>query len=204
MLQKLEIKAIRIEENTEQDDDERETVPGSDIESISEKVLKQEEGPHIAAFFDLDRTLIDDFSAKKFLQSRVFSGKSTSKELFSQFATVLLYSIGNRDFEVLTKVSALGIKGIREKEFVNLGKVVYEEHLADSIYPESRKLIASHLEQGHRVVIVSAATIYQIRPIADELGIEDVFCTEMEVKKGHFTGKIEEMCWGEGKARAGK
>ena len=204
VLQKLEIKATRIEENTEQDDDERETVPGSDIESISEKVLKQEEGPHIAAFFDLDRTLIDDFSAKKFLQSRVFSGKSTSKELFSQFATVLLYSIGNRDFEVLTKVSALGIKGIREKEFVNLGKVVYEEHLADTIYPESRKLIASHLEKGHRVVIVSAATIYQIRPIADELGIEDVFCTEMEVKKGHFTGKIGEMCWGEGKARAGK
>jgi putative phosphoserine phosphatase/1-acylglycerol-3-phosphate O-acyltransferase len=26
----------------------------------------------------------------------------------------------------------------------------------------------------------------------------------MEVKKGHFTGKIEEMCWGEGKARAAK
>jgi len=204
VLQKLEIKATQIEENAAPDDDEKETVPGSDIETISEKVLRQEEGPHIAAFFDLDRTLIDDFSAKKFLQSRVFSGKSTSKELFSQFATALLYTAGNRDFEILTKVSALGIKGIREKEFENLGKVVYEEYLADTIYPESRKLIASHLEKGHRVVIVSAATIYQIRPIADELGIQDVFCTEMGVKKGHFTGKIEEMCWGEGKARAAK
>ena len=204
VLQKLEIKAARIEEKTEQDEDEKETVPGSDIETISEKVLKQEEGPHIAAFFDLDRTLIDDFSAKKFLQSRVFSGKPTSKELFSQFITALLYSIGNRDFEILTKVSALGIKGAREKDFEKLGKVVYEEHLADTIYPESRKLIASHLEKGHRVVIVSAATIYQVKPIADELEIEDVFCTELEVKKGHFTGKIEEIRWGEGKARAGK
>ena len=204
VLQKLEIKASRIEEKEEQEDVEKERVPGSDIETISEKVKRQEEGPHIAAFFDLDRTLIDDFSAKKFLQSRVFSGKSTSKELFSQFATAMLYSAGNRDFEVLTKVSALGIKGIKEKEFENLGKVVYEEHLADTIYPESRKLIASHLEKGHRVVIVSAATIYQIRPIANELQIKDVFCTEMEVKKGHFTGKIEEMCWGEGKAIAGK
>ena len=85
-----------------------------------------------------------------------------------------------------------------------MAEKVYEEHLIDTIYPESRTLIASHLEKGHSVVIVSAATIYQIKPIANELGIEDVFCTEMEVKKGRFTGKIQEMCWGEGKAKAGR
>ena len=204
ILQKLEIKAIQKSKEIAQEDEEKETVPGSDIETISEKILRQEEGPHIAAFFDLDRTLIDDFSAKKFVQGRLLSGKSTTKELLSQFAIVLLYSAGNRDFEILTKVSALGVKGIKEKEFQNLGKKVYEEHLIDTIYPESRTLIASHLEKGHSVVIVSAATIYQIKPIADELGIEDIFCTEMEVQKGRFTGKIQEMCWGEGKAKAGR
>ena len=63
-------------------------------------------------------TLINDFSAKQFLKSRLLSGKSTAKELLSQFAAILIYASGNRDFETLTKISALGVKGIKEKQFI--------------------------------------------------------------------------------------
>jgi putative phosphoserine phosphatase/1-acylglycerol-3-phosphate O-acyltransferase len=198
-LQKLEIVI-----NKKSTINESEFVPGSEINSVSKQIEKQEEGPHITAFFDLDRTLINDFSAKKFLQSRLLSGKSTAKELLSQFATILIYAAGNRDFEILTKISAAGVKGINEKDFYDLGDEVYTNHLANTIYPESRALIQSHLEKGHQVVIISAATRYQVTPIANELGIKDIFCTEMEVRKGKFTGSISEMCWSEGKARAGR
>ncbi|APG66088.1 acyltransferase [Tenacibaculum todarodis] len=200
-LQKLEVKSLL---NITAIETEEEVVPGSDLDTISNRILEQEEGAHIAAFFDLDRTLINDFSAKKFVQSRLLSGKTTTKELLSQFATILLYGAGNRDFEVLTKLSALGVKGIKEKDFTTLGQEVYKKHLVDTIYPEARTLIASHLEKGHKIVIISAATVYQIKPIADELGISDIYCTEMEVNRGKFTGQIKEMCWGEGKANAGK
>jgi putative phosphoserine phosphatase/1-acylglycerol-3-phosphate O-acyltransferase len=201
-LQKLEI--VRTKKSNKKTDEGQEIVPGSELESISKRVIEDEKGSHIAAFFDLDRTLINDFSAKKFLQSRLLSGKSTTKELLSQFATVLIYVAGNRDFETLSKISAMGVKGIKEKQFIELGEEVYQNHLATTIYPESRTLIASHIEKGHQVVIISAATRYQITPIANELGVKDIFCTEMEVRKGKFTGKISEMCWAEGKARAGK
>lgn len=202
ILQNLEIKTNKI--ISEETEKEKEIVPGSELSSISEDVVDEEDGSHIAAFFDLDRTIINDFSAKKFLISRILSGNTTAKEILSQFATILLYVAGNRDFEVLTKISALGVKGLKEADFVALGKEVYSEHLEDTIYPESRALINSHLEKGHKVVIISAATSYQINPVAQELGVEDIFCTEMEVHKGKFTGKIKEMCWGEGKANAGK
>lgn len=201
-LQRLEL--LNSKKYSKKENQENKMVPGSELESISERVIEDEEGAHIAAFFDLDRTLINDFSAKKFLQSRLLSGKSTAKELLSQFATLLIYAAGNRDFETLTKISAMGVKGIKEKQFINLGEEVYNNHLATTIYPESRALIASHLEKGHQVVIISAATRYQITPIAKELGVKDIFCTEMEVRKGKFTGKISEMCWAEGKARAGR
>jgi putative phosphoserine phosphatase/1-acylglycerol-3-phosphate O-acyltransferase len=201
-LQKLE--TVNIKKTVNKYSQIKEVVPGTELESISKESIAQEEGNHIAAFFDLDRTLINDFSAKQFLKSRLLSGKSTAKELLSQFATVLVYAAGNRDFETLTKISAIGLKGIKEKQFIDLGEEVYQEHLANTIYPESRTLIASHLEKGHQVVIISAATRYQITPIANELGIEDIFCTEMEVKKGKFTGVIKEMCWSEGKANAGR
>ena len=192
------------EEAKEQKVEATDIVPGSQLKNISDDIADEEEGPHIAAYFDLDRTIINDFSAKKFIQSRLFSGKSTAKELLSQFATILFYAAGNRDFEILTKVSAAGIRGIKEKSFYKLGEDVYNEFLASTIYPEARELIKSHREKGHKVVIISAATRYQIKPIADELGIKDIYCTEMEVKKGKFTGMISEMCWNEGKARAGR
>tara|TARA_R110001592_G_scaffold297592_2_gene568146 strand:- start:324 stop:3569 length:3246 start_codon:yes stop_codon:yes gene_type:complete len=201
-LQKLEL--LNTKKLSSKKNEETETVPGADLDSVSEDVLEDEEGPHIAAFFDLDRTLINDFSAKQFLKTRLLSGKSTAKELLSQFATVLVYAAGNRDFEMLTKISALGVKGIKEKQFIDLGEEVYQDHLANTIYPEAVNLIASHVEKGHQVVIISAATRYQITPIANELGIKDIFCTEMEVRKGKFTGVITEMCWQEGKARAGR
>jgi len=179
-------------------------VPDSKQKITPKKVKKAEKGPHITAFFDMDRTLINDFSAKKFMTTRLFSGETTAKEYLTQFATALVFSSGNRDFEILTKIAALGVKGIKESIFTKLGQLVFDEYLTTTIYPESRELIASHLEKGHRVVIISAATSYQIEPIAKELGIDDIFCTRMETRNGKFTGRISEMCWGEGKARAAR
>ena len=198
-----ELEALNSKKTKKENTDD-EKVPGADSEFNTVDLSEDEEGPHIAAFFDLDRTLINDFSAKQFVKSRLLSGKSTPKELLSQFATIVAYAIGNRDFEILTKISAIGIKGILEKQFTDLGEEIYQEYLASTIYPESRTLIASHLEKGHQVVIISAATRYQVTPIANALGITEIFCTEMEIKKGKFTGKISEMCWSEGKARAGR
>lgn len=179
-------------------------VPDSEEKARKLKADKQEEGPHIAAYFDMDRTLINDFSAKKFMTTRLFSGQTTVKEYLTQFMTALVFSFGNRDFEILTKIAALGVKGIAEKAFVDLGQAVFDDYLATTIYPESRKLVEKHLAMGHKVVIVSAATTYQIEPIARELGITDVYATRMELRKGKFTGRVAEMCWGEGKARAAR
>lgn len=184
---------------------EREIVPGSKTESITNEILAGEYGPHIGAFFDLDRTLIRGFSAKDFFKSRIMSGKVTSKEVVSQFAGVLSYATGNGNFASMAAMSAKGIKGVKEQVFIDLGEEVYHKHLAEAIYPESRALVAAHLEMGHTVAIISAATPYQVDPIARDLCIPLVMCTRMEVEKGAFTGNIvEPACWGEGKAHAAR
>ncbi|MCA0133543.1 HAD-IB family hydrolase [Winogradskyella alexanderae] len=174
------------------------------VDDHAHHLEEMEEGSHITAFFDMDRTLINDFSAKKFMTTRLFSGETTIKEYLTQFATALVFASGSRDFEILTKIAALGVKGIPESEFVELGQHVFEDHLEETIYPESRELIQKHIEKGHRVIIISAATTYQINPVAKALGISDVYATEMELRNGKFTGRVAEMCWGEGKARAAR
>jgi len=197
------IETIQDKKGLKEEPIEHVAVSDSDIDEIhSDEVI--EEGPHITAFFDMDRTLINDFSAKKFMTTRLFSGKTTAKEYLTQFATALVFAAGNRDFEVLTKIAAVGVKGIKESEFVELGESVFTDYLEETIYPESRELIANHIAKGHKVVIISAATTYQIEPVAKALGITDIYATEMELRKGKFTGRVSEMCWGEGKARAAR
>src|SRR5690606_2461512 len=53
--------------------------------------------------------------------------------------------------------------------------------------------------------VVSSATRYQIDPLARDLGIEHVLCTQLEVENGKLTGRvIEPPCYGEGKAIAAR
>ncbi len=184
---------------------ERDIVPGSKTESVTEDIMAGESGAHIGAFFDLDRTLIKGFSAKEFFQSRVFSGKMSRREIVSQFAGVLVYARGKGNFAGLAAVSAKGVRGVDESVFVQVGEEVYHKNLAETIFPEARAMVAAHLAKGHTVAIISAATPYQVNPIARDLGITEVMCTRMEVEDGKFTGNIiEPACWGEGKAYAAR
>ena len=59
----------------------REIVPGSKTEALTEAIMQEESGPKVGAFFDLDRTLIKSFSAKGFFQTRLLSGKMTTREV---------------------------------------------------------------------------------------------------------------------------
>jgi putative phosphoserine phosphatase/1-acylglycerol-3-phosphate O-acyltransferase len=184
---------------------ERDIVPGSKTDVITRPIMESEGGAHIGAFFDLDRTLIKGFSAKEFFQTKILSGRITAREIVAQFAGVLVYATGNGNFAGLAAMSAQGVKGVSESVFIEVGEEVYHKHLADKIYPESRALVAAHMAKGHTVAIISAATPYQVNPIARDLNIEHVMCTFMEVKDDVFTGKIiEPACWGEGKAHAAK
>ncbi|MEM7104705.1 MAG: HAD-IB family hydrolase [Bacteroidota bacterium] len=184
---------------------EQRIVPGSKTDVVTKEIFEGESGAHIGAFFDLDRTLIDGFSAKQFVQTLIMKGKLTRKELVAQFAAGLVYATGNTNFSNIVAIGANGVKGVKEQVFIDVGEEVYREYLADHIYPEARALVAAHFEKGHTVAIVSAATPYQVNPVAHELGIEHIMCTRLEVENGIFTGKIiDPACWGEGKAKAGR
>ncbi len=182
---------------------DRSIVPGSKTRSITEEILSGEKGPHIGAFFDLDRTLIDGFSAKQFFQTRLLSGKMSPKEIIFQFNGALVYAFGNKNFAGLAAIGAKGVKGVKEKVFLDVGEEVYLNHLSKAIFPESRAQVDAHLAMGHTVAIISAATPYQVNPVARDLGVEHIMCTRMELDNDIFTGNIvQPACWGEGKAYA--
>jgi putative phosphoserine phosphatase/1-acylglycerol-3-phosphate O-acyltransferase len=86
-----------------------------------------------------------------------------------------------------------------------MGRSLFFGWLAGDVFPEARALVRAHKRAGHTVAVVSSATRYQVEPVAADLGIEAVMCTELEVRDGLFTGNVvRPTCYGEGKARAAK
>lgn len=172
-------------------------------DELNEEVLAGGAGGHIGAFFDLDRTLLAGFSATSFMLERLLSGRMPPRELIEQFFAAVNFSLGKSGFSGLIATTARALRGMSEEMMIELGEEVFDKHLAADIYPESRSLVQAHLSKGHRVAIVSSATVYQIQPVARDLGIEHILCTRLEVKDKVFTGEvIKPTCWGEGKLTA--
>lgn len=158
-------------------------------------------GPQIGAFFDLDRTLIATFSVFEFVRSALATGLMDYGELGRAFGIGLQFQLGQLSFSGFVAAISETLKGESEDEFTAMGERIFTESLAGEVYPESRALVEAHKRRGHTVAIVSAATPYQVIPLARDLDIRHVLATRLEVKRGRFTGKIvKPPCYGEGKA----
>jgi putative phosphoserine phosphatase/1-acylglycerol-3-phosphate O-acyltransferase len=173
--------------------------------AVTRHVADSPRGPKVAAFFDLDRTLVAGFSANAFFQERLLSGRMSPRELGQSLRGVANFAAGRTGFSGLMTATAAAYRGMAESVLVELGEEVFVKHLATQIYPESRALVRAHLDRGHTVAVVSSATRYQARPAARDLGIEHVLCTRLELEDGVFTGRvIHPTCWGEGKSIAAR
>jgi putative phosphoserine phosphatase/1-acylglycerol-3-phosphate O-acyltransferase len=165
------------------------------------------------AFFDLDRTLIAGYSIVAMAWERARHGVSRGE--LGQSLKILTAALkqksnsseGKRgdNYQGLVKRLSKSLAGISEETLSELGEQAYHNTIAKNLYREAITLVEAHRAAGHHLVIVSAASRYQVAPIARVLGIEDICCTELEVIDGQFTGEaILPMCFGEGKTMAAR
>jgi putative phosphoserine phosphatase/1-acylglycerol-3-phosphate O-acyltransferase len=167
------------------------------------ELRRAETGPHVAALFDFDGTLIAGYSAFALLQEKFLRRQMSPEEIVVTLDAMTRYGLGRIGFADLMATGARFMKGIPERRFVELGEALFEKHLARRIYPEARALVEAHRAKGHTVAIVSSATLYQIGPAARDLGIGQILCSRYEIRKGVFTGRpAQPLCFGTGKRTA--
>jgi len=172
---------------------------------ITREIDEGPEGPRIGAFFDVDRTLIAGFSAFQFFRDGLANGSVSPGDFASALGTALRFQLGQVGFSGFVTGTAGMLRGRSEADFEAIGERIFKERLATEIYPESRALVQAHRRKGHTLAIVSAATRYQIEPLARELEIPHMLCTRLEVRDGHFTGEVlRPTCYGQGKAQAAR
>ncbi len=168
-----------------------------------DQIEASESGPHIAALFDFDGTIIAGYSATALLQEKFKRREMGLEEIIETANVMSQYTMGSIGFSGLMTGAAKFMKGVSEDSFRKFGEELYVKHIARKVYPETREIIRAHQAKGHTVAIISSATIYQIEPTARDLDIKHILCSQYEVENGEFTGNIiRPLCFGEGKVMA--
>jgi len=159
--------------------------------------------PRTAAFFDFDGTIISGYSIVAFLKERARKPGLGAGYLLRSAVSVAQSALGRIDSRELIARGIHEWSGQRAADLEALGERLFERELRDRIYPEVRALVEQHRRRGHLVAIATSATPFQVRPIARELGIEHVLCTQLETCDGVLTGKSRgPVLWGRAKAAA--
>jgi putative phosphoserine phosphatase/1-acylglycerol-3-phosphate O-acyltransferase len=174
--------------------------------SITGAIDKGPDGPHIGAFFDLDRTLLAGFSAAAFARELVRSRRIDLAAVVQGAAAAARFRLGGVGFSGFVAASIGALAGMPERELVDMGERLFTQELAAAVYPESRALVHAHQRKQHTVAVVSSALRYQIEPLARDLGIEHVMCTRLATDAaGALTGAVvHPTCYGVGKAIAAR
>ena len=173
------------------------------IDELLADIETSPRGPQVCAVFDFDGTIIAGYSALVFLREQVRNGQLSVRQLLEVVTAMTSFGLGNMGFSALMASTAQLMDGAEETAYEAMGADLYHRQIARLVYPEARRLIAAHRARGHTLAIVSSATRYQVAPAAEDLGIDEVMCTRLEVRDGLFTGAvIRPTCFGPGKREA--
>ncbi|MEU1514811.1 HAD-IB family hydrolase [Streptomyces sp. NPDC005811] len=160
-----------------------------------------------AAFFDLDNTVMQGAALFHFgrgLYKRKFFETRDLARFAWQQAWFRLAGVEDPEHMQDARDSALSIvKGHRVAELMSIGEEIYDEYMAERIWPGTRALAQAHLDAGQKVWLVTAAPVEIATVIARRLGLTGALGTVAESVDGVYTGKlVGEPLHGPAKAEA--
>lgn len=177
--------------------------PLSHAQALAE-VDRGREGPTVGAYFDLDGTLVDGFTAAAFLEHRLRRGELDGAVVAEILRFGLEGLLGRIEFDEFLELSLGTLAGRPAAALEALGRELFEREIRTRLQLPLVELVFAHRDRDHTVVLATSATSFQAEPVARALGIEHVLCNRLEVdEQGLLTGRVEGgVLWAEGKARA--
>jgi HAD superfamily hydrolase (TIGR01490 family) len=162
-------------------------------------------GGRVAAFFDLDKTIIASSSTLAFSRPFYQGGLINRRAALRSAYAKLMFVQSGTDAEQVERLRA-HLTTLCQGWDVEQVRSIVEETLHDIVdplvYAEAAELIREHRTRGHDVVIVSASGEEMVAPIAVLVGATHSAATRMAVADGRYTGEIAFYCYGDEKATA--
>ncbi len=152
------------------------------------------------AFFDLDKTLVRANTGILYARWRYARGETPLREMIRIFGWSLQYTLGVVDAAAVSTYAARTIGGRDEAAFAEECEAWYLAMVRPLIAEAARREVKKRKDEGLRTVILTGSTPYGARPLARELGMDDVIASTLEVRDGKLTGNVEApLCFGVGK-----
>lgn len=159
----------------------------------------------IAAFFDLDKTVIAKSSVLAFTRPFFEEGLLSRRAVLQSTYAQLLYLLSAADQARVDRMRehiAHMCKGWDVEQVGSIVEKTLQDVVTPLVYAEAKDLIADHRARGHDVIIVSASGQEVVTPIARTLGASHSTGSRMRIVDGRYAGELEFYCFGEAKAVA--
>ena len=146
-----------------------------------------------AAFYDVDGTLVrtNIVHAYAYYAMNRGSVRGIAARTLGTVAGIPLFKaldMANR--KVFNEFFYRYYSGLSEDRLVTLAEDLFEDVFKDAIYEEAYDLIAEARRAGCKIVLVSGALDFSIRPLAKHLGADDLIANKMQFVGGIATGKV--------------
>jgi HAD superfamily hydrolase (TIGR01490 family) len=159
----------------------------------------------IAAFFDLDKTILAKSSsfafARPFYKEGLIGRADVIKSAYAQF--VYLASGADHDqMESMRQYMSNLVTGWEVEKVQQIVAETLDTIVDPMVYEEALDLIAHHRMLGHQIIIISSSGTDVVEPIGQRLGADLAIGTQVGIEDGKYTGEILFYAYGPGKAEA--
>ena len=156
--------------------------------------------PRVAAFFDMDRTLLRCNTGSEWIRFLRRRGEISTWKTLRAVSWIVRYKLSILDLEAVTRVAIADVAGDPESEMIEKARRFFDAEVVHTVAPRAHEALAWHRREGHLVAILSSSTPYVTEPLARHLGIDHVLCTRLHVDGGRFVGTHQApACAGLGK-----
>jgi len=179
------------------------TVPGM-TPSTATATTPAAAGGRVAAFFDLDGTLIPGSANIPLAKAAYQAGLVNVRELALDLARNAAFMLRGSSDEGSAKVRDRILRGVQghpatEVEALAVGII---DHLVGTITPAMREVLAEHRAAGHDLVLISASPTELVEAFAVQAGMDyGMGTTAGRDAEGRYDGTlVGPFCYKEGKA----
>jgi HAD superfamily hydrolase (TIGR01490 family) len=154
-----------------------------------------------AAFFDLDRTLIDVNSGLLWAQHERRRGHISRGQMAQAVFWTALYHLTAIDMETAVRRALDHYRGVDAGELDRRTRSWFQSEVALRLRPRARAAIAEHRGRGDLLVILTNSSSYEASAAAEHWGFDDFLANQFPTDgSGRLTGAFEPpLCYGRGK-----
>lgn len=154
-----------------------------------------------AAFFDLDRTLIDINSGLVWAQHERSQGNISLWQFARASFWTLLYHVSLIDMEKAFAEAVRHYEGEAWEDLERRTRDWFHDEIEHRLRTGAEQRLDDHRREGHDLVVLTNSSCFEAAAATDAWGLDDWLANEFHTDDtGRLTGDFEEpLCYGEGK-----